>query len=117
MEAGREEADSWFGRGEEALQPDAGMMWRREEEEVERGGIRGARPPLTLPETVTASGIFFPYTLQQAQVGDIVACGTPGWGPEVSWVDRWLGQGWAGPQGSVFFCLSCQLGGRYWRKG
>ena len=39
----------------------------------------------------------------------MVEGGLPGWGPEMIWVDRWLEQGWAGPLGSVFFCLNCQL--------
>ena len=57
------------------------------------------------------------YRLLQARVGDMVEGGLPGRGPEVQWMDRWDGQGWTGPVGSVYFCLACQLagGGGFWR--
>ena len=49
----------------------------------------GAGP---LPEAVTDSGNYLPSTLRQTHVGDMVeGSWLPGWGPEVTWVDRWLG--------------------------
>ena len=76
--------------------------------------IGGAGPLPPLHEAVPASGIHLPYTLRQSRVGDMVEGGLPGWGPEMTRVDRWLGQGWAGPLGSVYFC---QLAGHSWRTG
>ena len=56
------------------------------------------------------------YKLLQARVGDLVEGGLPGRGPEVQWMDRWNGHGWAGPVGPVYFCLACQLaGGGVWK--
>ena len=110
------EPELWLGRrGKEALEPDAGLVWRKEERE--KGETVGAAPLSPLHETVSASGDYFPYTLRQSHVGDMMDGGLPGWGPEVTWVDRWLGQGWAGPQGSVYYCLTCQLTGCSWRTG
>ena len=75
-------------RENETLEPDARLVWREEEGELESGEITGAGPLPPLLETVTASGNYFPYTLRQTYVGDMVEGGLPGWGPEVAWVDR-----------------------------
>ena len=105
-------------RGKDTLEPEAGLVGGEEEREIGSKGENvgaGHLPPLH--EAVTASGNYLPCTLRQTHVGDMVEGGLPGWGPEMTWVDRWLGQGWAGPLGSVYFCLNCQLAGNSWRIG
>ena len=72
-------------------------------------GEQGERRESLVTESVTASRTKFPRMLRQARVGDLLEGGVPGRGPEVTWVDMWTGQGWAGPMGSVYFCASCQL--------
>ena len=97
-----------------ALEPDARLGGPGEGEELrKRGEVRGPGLLPTHQEPVTASRFQFPRMLRQARVGDLVEGGFPGRGPEVTWLDQWTGQGWAGPMGSVFFCSACQLAGGY----
>ena len=102
---------------EGATEPDARLGCPEEgEEEWRRGeevGGPGLLPTFTGP--VTASRSKFPRMLRQAHVGDMVEGGLPGRGPEIMWVDQWMGQGWAGPLGSVYFCSSCQQAEGVWR--
>ena len=66
-------------REKETPEPDAGLVRREEEGEVgSEGEIVGAGPLPPQLETVTASGNYFPYTLRQSHVGDMVEDGLPG---------------------------------------
>ena len=116
--SGKEGLEVEDGREDGAPRPDAGLWgWHEEGDEGRRrrdAGGAGPLPPFSEP--VSASGNNFPRMLRQVTVGDLVDGGLPGCGPEAIWMDQWTIQGWAGPLASVYFCLSCQLGGGLWRK-
>ena len=116
--SGEEGLELEVGREDGTPEPDAGL-WRFSREGKEGRGRREVGGASLLPppsEPLPASGNNFPHTLRQVRVGDMVEGGLPGCGPEAMWVDQWTGQGWAGPLGSVYFCLSCQFGGVLWRQ-
>ena len=84
---------------------DLGQWWSCEE-------LASLAAPLPSLKTVSASGYISNLTLRQSRVG--YCEGESGsLGPEMTWWDKWLGWGWAGPVSPVYFCLSCQLGVRY----
>ena len=98
--------------GAEALLPPWCTPEGRGEKE-DRGCHReagGAAPLPPHPSFVSASGSEIHYTLRQSRVGEVEGR-LAGWGPEVAWVDQWLGWGWAGPISPVYFCLFSQTGG------
>ena len=63
------------------MTPDAKLGCQREGEKRKTRGVSGR--PVLLPNHTE-----FPRMLRQARVGDLVAGGIPGRGPEVTWVGQ-----------------------------
>ena len=80
---------------------------RLEEEEAEHTASPHFSAPPPSTETKLACRSTNPYMQQWSRWGEVEGEQGLG-GPEVTWVDQWLGQGWAGPLSSVYICYSCQ---------